>query len=194
MSTSKESNCSKKSFKCDLCNDYAGTSNKELNRHKRTHEGTPPEKSFFCNKYPCEKSFASILSLKQHKMAHLNEKKYYCKICQKKFAWKRSLDDHKKRHMGEWNWSCDYCSKGFISHFQMMKHIRNRHTLEKLFTCNICGKSFEGWDSLKIHKSVHSQQKMFQCNHAHLLLGKQVTWNNTKALIKKGNFFLQSVW
>ena len=106
-----------------------------------------------------------------------------CKICQKKFAWKRSLDDHKKRHTGEWNWSCDYCSKGFISHFQMMKHIRNRHTLEKLFTCtcNICGKSFEGWDSLKIHQSVHSQQKMFQC--------RTCTSSFREAINKKKLFF-----
>ena len=117
-----------------------------------------PKNLSFATNILAKKTFASILSLKQHKMSHLNEKKYCCKICQAKFAWKRSLDDHKKRRTGEWN-----CSKGFISHFQMMKHIRNRHTFEKLFNCNICGKSFESWNSLKTHKSVHSQQKLFQC-------------------------------
>ena len=50
---------------------------------------------------------------------------------------------------------CDVCSHAFIQMGDLKKHMRSKHTNEKPFVCNQCGKRFARSDYLLKHTRVH---------------------------------------
>ena len=58
--------------------------------------------------------------------------------------------------------SCPYCGSEWQSLFQLAIHIRRKHTKEKPFECQPCGKAFADNNSLKSHLQTALHQKRSQ--------------------------------
>ena len=145
-------------FKCNLCEKFAFTNNKDLLRHKRTHGDVPLAKPFSCERLLCKKTFAKVTSLEQHERSHTGEKTHKCDVCQKKLACKLSLDFHKRTHTGEKPYSCKYCQESFSQRGNFERHVRTTHTGETPFSCDLCEQSFQTGQHLKKHKLIHAER------------------------------------
>ncbi|XP_063911171.1 zinc finger protein 354C-like [Zophobas morio] len=104
----------KKSQVCDVC----GKMCKNLNQHRKKHDG---EKSSVC--YFCGKRFYNTHNLKIHLRIHTGEKPYKCDVCEKVFSQKSSLTVHRRMHTGERPYKCGRCGKGFASKGALTHHL-----------------------------------------------------------------------
>ena len=147
-----------KSFKCNLCDKFAFSSNKDLSRHKRQHGDEPQAKPFSCERQLCKKTFAKGSSLKQHERSHTGEKTHLCNVCHKRLACKTSLDFHKRTHTGEKPYSCKYCQESFSQSSNFWRHVKIAHTGEAPFSCNLCEQIFNTWRQLKKHQLSHTSR------------------------------------
>ena len=147
-----------KSFKCNLCEKFAFSGNRDLLGHKRTHGDVPLAKPFSCERPLCKKTFAKVSSLKQHERSHNGEKTHLCNVCQKKLACKLSLDFHKRTHTGEKPYSCKYCQESFSQSGNFERHVRTTHTGETPFSCDLCEQSFQTGPRLKKHQLIHAER------------------------------------
>ena len=147
-----------KSFKCNICDKFAFTSNKDLATHKRTHGNVPLPKPYSCERLLCKKTFAKVSSLNQHERYHNGEKTHKCDVCQKKLACKLSLDFHKRTHTGEKPYSCKYCQESFSQSGNFESHVRTTHTGETPFSCDLCEQSFQTGRRLKKHQLIHAER------------------------------------
>ncbi|XP_052762839.1 sal-like protein 1 isoform X11 [Mya arenaria] len=56
---------------------------------------------------------------------------------------------------------CPYCLKILTREFDLKRHISSKHSDEKPFECNICGKKFSRKDGLKRHLITHLEFNIF---------------------------------
>lgn len=91
------------------------------------YENVPLKKTFFC--YLCGKEYRSGTGLKQHFLAHKNEKPFGCNICQRRYRWKGDLNRHMYTHLpnNELPLKCPECGKGFVRKDKMQLHINFAH-------------------------------------------------------------------
>lgn len=91
------------------------------------YENVPLKKTFFC--YLCGKEYRSGTGLKQHLLAHKNEKPFGCNICQRRYRWKGDLNRHMYTHLpnNELPLKCPQCNKGFVRKDKMQLHINFAH-------------------------------------------------------------------
>ena len=164
-----------KIFECDICKKKF-TQKADLVKHKRIHTGKKP---YECD--ICEKSFNEKSSLANHKRIHTGEKPYVCMLCLKSFPYSASLSLHYKSDIhvnkiksnnlnstgdknlvidcgksiklkdikGEINWE----GRGTESSYKTNSYITN--TINKQYSCDICGKLFSDNSMLDIHKYIH---------------------------------------
>ena len=123
----------------------------------KTHE----KKSLLCDL--CGKGFASVNSLKLHKMQHTGEKPFVCSVCSKAFVVKAQLQYHSRLHTGEKPFVCSTCGKGFVGKLGLTQHIRT-HTGERPYICTVCGKGFTQSTHLKGHMRSHTGEKPNICH------------------------------
>lgn len=123
----------------------------------KTHE----KKSLLCDL--CGKGFASVNSLKLHKMQHTGEKPFVCSVCSKAFVVKAQLQYHSRLHTGEKPFVCPTCGKGFVGKLGLTQHIRT-HTGERPYICTVCGKGFTQSTHLKGHMRSHTGEKPNICH------------------------------
>jgi len=98
------------------------------NTHGVYEENMPThKKTFFC--YLCGKEYRSGTGLKQHLLAHKNEKPFGCNICQRRYRWKGDLNRHMYTHLpnNELPLKCPECNKGFVRKDKMQLHINFAH-------------------------------------------------------------------
>ncbi|WAR17932.1 ZN782-like protein [Mya arenaria] len=130
-----------------------------------------------------------ILSQKKHlarhiRSKHTNVRPFQCNYCGKKFS--RRVELGPTSLVAENQWQCQYCRDVLSSKNHLKRHIASRHTNERPFECNICGKRFSNeqkakrldknqcpycheilkrnLDLRKHMASKHGEDKPFECN------------------------------
>ena len=153
---------------CTLCNDEFRTKGL-LQRHQREIHNVGKE--YKCEH--CERRFLHKTQYEYHVRSHTNEKPFVCEQCGKSFAAPSSLKLHMESHKpeNEKKFSCPQCHKKFAQKGNMERHILGRHTQEKIYTCDICGKSFHWHKSFIDHRKRHEgpmpkNHKCDRCEYA----------------------------
>ena len=95
-----------------------------------------------------------------------DEGTFQCSECEKEFSNSHGLEVHVRRcHQIECRiYSCDLCSKSFSHRLSLIQH-RRGHFQEKSFECHLCGKSFKRSSTLTTHLLIHSDTRPYACHH-----------------------------
>lgn len=128
---------------CEICNkllkqDYL------LLHFKRVHSET---RSVNCD--ICKKTFKSKDLLKTHTILVHIDCKVSCHLCDKKFKNKYRLKTHIDEVHSQSQNLCSICGKSFKAIDTHIKLVHGQHTVVK---CDICGRSYNGFEKLKAHK------------------------------------------
>lgn len=165
-----------------------------LDQHIRTaHQG---QAAFPCDEILvdgilCQRGFGNSHYLKLHKGRDHGVKSYFCTICatgpDSSFGTFSDLQAHNKIIHPP---VCDTC--GFVgkTNKEIASHVKNRHTGTTLVSrqTNICpftecgSQGFVEKRSLKIHiRTIHEEQKLYQCEATNLSLNHVDGWDNSTA-------------
>ena len=143
-------------FICKHCGQHFASTT-HLASHVKLHSAA---KNCVCE--TCGRKFRYMSSLRTHRLLHSDELKYQCKLCPKKFRFSQGLryhehtyhsanDDYQSRH------SCEFCEFTTAQKTQLEIH-RRRHTGERPFKCDFCGKSYMAKKHLRKHQQIHLKQ------------------------------------
>ena len=146
------SNTSPWKFPCALCSMGRCNSEEALQKHMlECHSGL----KYQCEK--CDKSFTSPHARSQHERNQHEEKTLQCDQCDMRFVLGSKLRAHiKKTHQKIKNQICPHCGEAFEAYSVAFKAHVNRHTENRQFGCETCGKSFLVEGHLKSHKKLHT--------------------------------------
>ena len=139
-------------FNCTLCATGRYNQEQSLERHiSKCHSGLMYQCEF------CDKTLTSPHARIQHTRARHSEKTEACSQCDKKFVLKSQLTYHIKisHHKIRPKKTCPHCSEVFDASRAFLAHV-NRHTNNRQFSCDTCGKSFLLENHLKEHTKRHT--------------------------------------
>ena len=141
--------CSKLSFRCNICSHNFKTES-VLNHHKRLiHEKAFAGKS--CDL--CGQIFRKKSSLTSHiNIIHEGRKDFKCDECGKSFTQSIGLKLHIKAiHEGRKDYGCHLCNKVYTTKGHLLVHMKSVHEKCRDFVCEICGMAFSRKDTKKRH-------------------------------------------
>lgn len=194
-------------FSCDMCqNTFDSLSSLRL--HKRTHsdDSIKPHECIFCYK-----KYSSQESLNEHLNSHTGERPYKCTECKKNFATRYTLQNHLKTHSDDKRlFDCDICQKSFSNQKNLKQHRKlhqksingskyefsksdvqtkaclttnsTNHTAQKVYICNVCGKSFARKPELDDHDRTHTGERPFKCDLCPLAFAQRSNLNTHKKI------------
>ena len=142
-----------KRFSCVECGKMFAR-NQELRVHERSHTG---EKPYMCRW--CGKKYTQLAHVRAHERVHTGDKPFKCTQCDKSFSQRGSLNIHLRIHCGIKPYTCSFCDKDFSLKTNLERHIEMHHTVEKLHSCDMCGKTFGGLKYKKLHEKTHLKSK-----------------------------------
>ena len=101
-------------------------------------------------------------------MTKYHNKALSCNFCQKKFTLPAALKEHRIKNHIIFPTKCEECGIYCETRDFYKQHLIDYHN-QKLskgaYTCEVCGKVFEGLNNLKIHSVVHQQKReVFACD------------------------------
>jgi uncharacterized Zn-finger protein len=134
----------------------------------------PQNKKFFkCNFPGCDMIFTKKCVLRDHQMAHKQEKPFKCEICGKQFTQRGNLKTHQKSHTTHEGFRCSFegCGKTFVTNSYLKIHMKSHIGLKEcICTYPGCGKKFYHRGNLKYHENKkHPDIKKefpFECSHS----------------------------
>ena len=145
-------------FSCQLCF-YTSQNEETLQNHNlNVHSGV----QYFC--LQCPKSFNNDDARKQHETRSHGDRKDKCEECDASFSGKSLLKAHYKNvHIKEKNKICPHCGEAFFLYESFKIHVL-RHTDDRQFPCEVCGKAFLTKRDIEQHMNCHTlPQKCDQC-------------------------------
>lgn len=129
----------------------------------------------------CSKTFKSLASLKLHcRRVHKSESKTVSTVKKRKA---KSTAEKVKRevvkpvlpsYIDRTKRMCTLCDRTFSTTSTLFNHIRNKHTFEKKYKCDLCTMSFTNSAQLRRHKTKHTGER----NHICYLCGKKYLTNS----------------
>lgn len=110
----------------------------------------------------CMKEFIQKCNLNRHLGMHTNELPFSCLNCQERFFQKvtKQLHENLCNHR---RYECCLCQYKCVANGSMKQHMQAKHTDEKLFECDICGKRSIRKEHLHQHSAIHRDQFLFRC-------------------------------
>uniref|UniRef100_A0A8B9HQF5 Zinc finger protein 865 n=1 Tax=Astyanax mexicanus TaxID=7994 RepID=A0A8B9HQF5_ASTMX len=188
-------------YLCTVCGRGFGR-RETLRRHERVHTG---EKPFHCD--VCGKDFREPFHLTKHQTVHSGEKNFKCSLCGKDFGYAQSLKRHEKLHLrGDFKprrsktksanraavsqdnsqttttTTTTTTPGSYYSYPQDKAQGSSASTSNqpppRLYTCEICWKSFRHHFHLTAHHQAiheHGGEKLFSCE----VCGKAFAYSNS---------------
>jgi len=108
---------------------------------------------FRCEEKTCEKTFKTLIALKNHKnRMHLGEKNVKCPQCPKMFFSKGEVESHKTYvHNSAKNFTCSMCDKTFVTMYEANIPMKGVHLKIQEHECRFCGKRFSQSSNMYSH-------------------------------------------
>ena len=137
-------------FSCKLCA-YTSRTNETLQKHVlQDHSGV----QYFC--MHCPRSFKTTYVRRMHEKRSHGEKTEKCKDCDMTFSLKSFMNAHiKSVHQKEKDKICSHCGEAFFYGASFKVHVL-RHTDNRQFPCEVCGKSFLTKRDILSHMGSHT--------------------------------------
>lgn len=150
-------------YRCVYCDSPSFRKYAEYRKHMVKHEGTRGGCSaLVC--YICGAEKKTRRALHKHITTH-DGPKLPCQFgCDQKFSSSFQREIHNRsKHTKEKPFVCEHCGKGFVAMSYLRNHVIS-HTGEKPFVCDICKKGFNRSWNLTQHKRIHSGDRPYKCS------------------------------
>lgn len=109
---------------------------------------------------PCNRSFDSDTSLKQHQRTSLAHA-FNCMPCNRRFNSEEALQQHLRKSPAHApSFDCDDCDRSFDSEDALQQHLRDSPAHAPSFDCDDCDRSFDSEEALQQHlrdSPIHQQ-------------------------------------